>query len=123
MLVKPVGLPDELEELAVRLVNTTGHMDWLSQRGAVVVDGVICAVAVLIAHQMHPDGRHYVIARHMGAEPGHARTLAHLRLGEGTGALLAIEAAARTLNEMRTLNLIAQPQPVDGAACWPVDCR
>ncbi|MEL6271021.1 MAG: nicotinate-nucleotide--dimethylbenzimidazole phosphoribosyltransferase [Chloroflexota bacterium] len=89
-----------------------------SKRIPVVVDGLICTAAALIAHQMNPDVRHYLIAGHVGAEPGHRIVLDYmglepllaldLRLGEGTGALLAlplIEAAMRTLNEMGTLDL------------------
>jgi nicotinate-nucleotide--dimethylbenzimidazole phosphoribosyltransferase len=89
-----------------------------SARVPVVLDGLISTAAALIAAQIAPAVRDYLIAGHVGAEPGHARALAHLgvepllalglRLGEGTGALLAIpiiEAAARTLNEMGTLDV------------------
>lgn len=87
-----------------------------NQRIPVLVDGLICTAAALIAQQINPDVTHYLIASHCGAEPGHQIALAHLglipmlslemRLGEGTGAVLALpilEAAMRTLNEMGTL--------------------
>ena len=87
-----------------------------SQRIPVLVDGLICTAAALIAQQINPDVTHYLIASHCGAEPGHQIALTHLgltpmlalemRLGEGTGAVLALpilEAAMRTLNEMGIL--------------------
>ena len=83
------------------------------QRVPVVIDGLICTAAALIAAQLNPDVTQYLIAGHRSAEPGHQIALDHLglhpllslemRLGEGTGALLAIpliEAAMRTLQEM-----------------------
>lgn len=89
-----------------------------SQRVPVIVDGLICTAAALIAHQINSDVTHYLIAGHCGAEPGHQIALNHLglkpllnldmRLGEGTGAVLALpilEAAIRTLNEMGTLDV------------------
>ena len=89
-----------------------------SQRVPVILDGLICTAAALIAQQIDPAVTDYLIAGHCGAEPGHALALAHLglepilmlelRLGEGTGAVLAlpiIEAAMRTLHEMGTLHV------------------
>ena len=86
-----------------------------SQRVPVVLDGLICTAAALVAIHMLPDVRHYLIAGHRSAEPGHRIALEALglspllkldmRLGEGTGAVLAmpiIEAAMRTLQEMAT---------------------
>jgi nicotinate-nucleotide--dimethylbenzimidazole phosphoribosyltransferase len=46
-----------------------------SQRIPVVLDGLICTAAALIAQQINPDVTHYLIAGHCGAEPGHASTL------------------------------------------------
>lgn len=89
-----------------------------SRRIPVILDGLICTAAALIAHQLVPNVTDYLIAGHVGAEPGHTLALDYLglapllslglRLGEGTGALLALpllEAAMRTLNEMGTLNV------------------
>lgn len=86
-----------------------------AQRVPVVLDGLISTAAALIAAQLAPDVRGYLIAGHRSVEPGHRAALAwlgleplldlDLRLGEGTGALLAmpvIEAAMRTLQEMAT---------------------
>jgi nicotinate-nucleotide--dimethylbenzimidazole phosphoribosyltransferase len=81
----------------------------------VVVDGVIAAAAALVAVQHVPSAAGYLIAGHLSAEPAAAAALAQLglaplldlglRLGEGTGAALAVplvQAAARLLGEMAT---------------------
>lgn len=88
-----------------------------AQRVPVVIDGLISTAAALIAAQLAPAVTGYLIAGHRSAEPGHRIALEWLgleplldlemRLGEGTGALLAfplIEAAMRTLNEMATFD-------------------
>ena len=84
-------------------------------RLAVVVDGYISTAAALAAVAIDPAVRPYLIFAHRGAEPGHRLALAHLnaqplfeldlRLGEGTGGVLALHlmrAACRTLREMAT---------------------
>ena len=86
-------------------------------RRPVVVDGFISGAAALIAWTMSPLARSYFIASHRSVEPGHRVGLdamglnplldLGLRLGEGTGAVLArpiIEAAARCLAEMATFD-------------------
>jgi nicotinate-nucleotide--dimethylbenzimidazole phosphoribosyltransferase len=86
-----------------------------SHRIPVVLDGFITTAAALIAVQIAPGVRPYLIASHCSEEEGHGRMLAYLdlqplfnyglRLGEGSGAALAlpvIEAAARVLDEMAT---------------------
>jgi nicotinate-nucleotide--dimethylbenzimidazole phosphoribosyltransferase len=86
-------------------------------RTPVVLDGVIAGAAALVAAALHPDASAAWIAGHRSAEPGHAIALAHLglrplveldlRLGEGTGALLAlplVQAAARALNDVATFD-------------------
>jgi nicotinate-nucleotide--dimethylbenzimidazole phosphoribosyltransferase len=83
----------------------------------VVVDGVIAGAALLAAHRLAPDCLGYVIAGHRSSEPGASAVLdelglspvidLELRLGEGTGACLAlpvVEAAARILGEMATFD-------------------
>ncbi len=82
----------------------------------VVLDGVVSNSAALVAHALAPDSAGYLVAGHLSAEPGAAVALGHLgleplldlrmRLGEGTGGLLAVplvRAAARVLGEMATL--------------------
>ena len=89
-----------------------------SRRVPVVIDGLICTAAALIAATWRPDIKHYLIAGHQSAEPGHQIALEWLglrpllnlemRLGEGTGAVLAIpliEAAMRTFQEMAILDV------------------
>jgi nicotinate-nucleotide--dimethylbenzimidazole phosphoribosyltransferase len=81
----------------------------------VVLDGFITGAAALLAFGLCPLARDYMIAAHRSAEPGHAAILKHLdlrplldldlRLGEGSGAVLAlnlIDASLRVLREMAT---------------------
>jgi nicotinate-nucleotide--dimethylbenzimidazole phosphoribosyltransferase len=83
----------------------------------VVVDGVISASALLVASRLVPGVAHGVIAGHRSVEPGASAVLSELglqplidlglRLGEGTGAALAlplVEAGARVLTEMATFD-------------------
>lgn len=85
-----------------------------SQR-PVVVDGFISGAAALIAWVISPAARNYFLASHQSVEPGHRVGLEamglnplldmNLRLGEGTGAALAmhiISASALCLAEMAT---------------------
>jgi nicotinate-nucleotide--dimethylbenzimidazole phosphoribosyltransferase len=86
-------------------------------RTPVVLDGVIAGSAALAACALSPDAAGCLIAGHRSAEPGHAISLAHLglrplvdldlRLGEGTGALLAlpiVQSAARALRDVATFD-------------------
>jgi len=86
-----------------------------ANRIPVVVDGFISTAGALIATEMHPAVKDYVFAAHASVEIGHALMLQRigaeplldlkLRLGEGTGAALAmslLEAGVRVLNEMAT---------------------
>lgn len=81
----------------------------------VVVDGFISTAGALIAIAIEPFVRDYIICAHRSMEPGHrfmqekigCRPLLdmNLRLGEGTGAALAmnvVEAAAAVLTEVAT---------------------
>jgi nicotinate-nucleotide--dimethylbenzimidazole phosphoribosyltransferase len=82
----------------------------------VVLDGVVSNSAALVACSLAPDCAGYLIAGHLSTEPGAKAALEYLglepvlnlrmRLGEGTGGLLAVpvvQAAARVLNEMTTM--------------------
>ena len=84
---------------------------------AVVLDGFISGAAALAAVALAPACRDYLFAGHQSAEPAHARLLAELglkpllqldmRLGEGTGAALALNSldlACELLNSMMTLD-------------------
>jgi nicotinate-nucleotide--dimethylbenzimidazole phosphoribosyltransferase len=81
----------------------------------VVIDGVIAASAAVVAVALVPEVAGYLVAGHRSSEPGASLALEHLglrplldlelRLGEGTGACLALpilQAAAKVLREMAT---------------------
>ena len=86
-----------------------------ARRKPVVVDGFISTAGALVAQALCPTGSQYIIAAHRSVEPGH-RVMhtklgreplldLNLRLGEGTGAALAmnlIEAAQRILTQVAT---------------------
>jgi nicotinate-nucleotide--dimethylbenzimidazole phosphoribosyltransferase len=99
------------------------------RRVPVVLDGVIAGAAALVVQALAPDAIGFCFAGHRSVEPGHAVALAQLglrplvdldlRLGEGTGALLAlplVEAAGATLREMATFDSagVAQKEAQDG---------
>nr|VFJ86405.1 MAG: nicotinate-nucleotide-dimethylbenzimidazole phosphoribosyltransferase [Candidatus Kentron sp. LFY]VFJ92069.1 MAG: nicotinate-nucleotide-dimethylbenzimidazole phosphoribosyltransferase [Candidatus Kentron sp. LFY] len=86
-----------------------------ARKRPVLVDGLISSAGALIAQQLAPHATDYLIAAHRGVEKGHGIALGRLgkeplldlrlRLGEGTGAALAmnlVEAAGCVLKEVRT---------------------
>lgn len=86
-----------------------------SRKIPVVLDGFISGASALIAYKLQPKVKNYMIAGHCSMEKGHKVILDYiglepllnlnLRLGEGTGAALAInivETAVKILNEMAT---------------------
>jgi nicotinate-nucleotide--dimethylbenzimidazole phosphoribosyltransferase len=86
-----------------------------ARRLAVVVDGFISSAGALAAMWMCPHVRDYLFFSHMSAEPGHRVFFERerlrpaldlgMRLGEGTGAAIAmqiIEDAVAVYNEMAT---------------------
>ena len=86
-------------------------------RRPVVIDGFISGAAALIATALAPQTGAYLIASHRSQEAGHRVVLDHLRLwslldldlrlGEGTGAALAmpiLEASCKILAEMATFD-------------------
>ena len=86
-------------------------------RVPVILDGVIAGAAALAAVALAPDAAGACFAGHRSAEPGHAIALEHLglrpmvdlglRLGEGTGAVLAlplVQSAARALRDVATFD-------------------
>ena len=88
-----------------------------SRRTPVVVDGVIACAAALVAQALAPEAVGYFVAGHRSTEPGATAALEHLgldplieldlRLGEGSGAALAVplvQSAAAILREMATFD-------------------
>lgn len=86
-------------------------------RVPVIVDGVIAGAALLAAARLAPDVLDYAVAGHRSVEPGASAVIEHLgltpvldlgmRLGEGSGACLALpvlEAAAAVMREMATFD-------------------
>jgi nicotinate-nucleotide--dimethylbenzimidazole phosphoribosyltransferase len=86
-------------------------------RVPVILDGVIAGAAALAAAALAPDAVAACFAGHRSVEPGHAIALEHLglrplvdlglRLGEGTGAVLAlplVQSAARALRDVATFD-------------------
>jgi nicotinate-nucleotide--dimethylbenzimidazole phosphoribosyltransferase len=86
-------------------------------RVPVLLDGVIAGSAALVAAALCPTAMEHALAGHTSAEPGSALALhalglrpllgLDLRLGEGTGALLAVPlvaGAARALRDVSTFD-------------------
>lgn len=86
-----------------------------ARRLPVVIDGFISGAGALLAARLAPACVNYMVASHVSVEPGHRIVLEeiglqpmlymNMRLGEGTGAALAVgllEAATRVLAEMAT---------------------
>jgi nicotinate-nucleotide--dimethylbenzimidazole phosphoribosyltransferase len=118
---RPVG-EDPVETLAsvggFEHAGIAGFVLGAAARGVpAILDGVIAGAAALVAQALVPDAVRYCFAGHRSSEPGHTVALEHLglrplvdldlRLGEGTGAVLAfpiVEAAGATLREMATFD-------------------
>ncbi|VWB28348.1 nicotinate-nucleotide--dimethylbenzimidazole phosphoribosyltransferase [Burkholderia lata] len=92
---------------------TGAYLAAASERMTILVDGFIATAALLVAERIVPGVRDYCVFSHTSHEAGHRRMLEHfgakpllaldLRLGEGTGAALAlplVRAAAAFLTEM-----------------------
>lgn len=101
----------EIGGLAGLILSAAAH------RLPVIIDGFISGAAAMIAVSLAPQARLYIIASHRSQERGHQIMLEwlglkplldlDLRLGEGTGAALAMslaEAACRILAEMATFS-------------------
>ncbi|MBL8096194.1 MAG: nicotinate-nucleotide--dimethylbenzimidazole phosphoribosyltransferase [Anaerolineales bacterium] len=84
-------------------------------RKAVVIDGFISTAAAIVAATLAPQVKDYLIAAHCSQELGHRLMMdwlgltplldLQMRLGEGTGAALAmslVEASCKVLDEMAT---------------------
>lgn len=85
-----------------------------------LLDGYVATAAALVAEQLHPGTAAAMIAAHRSAEPGHGAALAALglvplldwqmRLGEGSGALVALpllDSAAALISKVALLSEVA----------------
>lgn len=81
----------------------------------VVIDGYISAVAALVAYRLKPEAADYMFGSHSSKEPGYSVAMEHIgldamlnldmRLGEGSGCILAFEiikGALGVMNDMAT---------------------
>jgi len=107
-LVTTVGSPD--------IAAMAGYLARSAERGVpAILDGIVSGSAALLADAHCPGARAWMIGGHVSTEPAARIALSalglvplldlDLRLGEGTGALLALPllaAAATTLAEMAT---------------------
>lgn len=88
----------------------------------ILLDGYVATAAALVAERLAPGTGGRMIAAHRSAEPGHGAALAALgleplldwgmRLGEGTGALVAfplLDAAAALLRDVARLDELQLP--------------
>lgn len=86
-----------------------------ANRCPVVIDGFISSAAALVASRLAPLSAVYMLPSHLSHERGHRLLMEHIglqpilqmdmRLGEGTGAVMAfpiVEAAVKLMNEMAT---------------------
>lgn len=94
---------------------TGSYLACAARRVAIVLDGFISHAAALVAVSLNPKVKDYLFASHTSHNPVHRKRLKmlgvepvfnfSLRLGEGTGAVLAmpvIESAASILSDMAT---------------------
>ncbi|MEB3188248.1 MAG: nicotinate-nucleotide--dimethylbenzimidazole phosphoribosyltransferase [bacterium] len=97
-----------------------------ARRVPVLLDGFIVGAAALVASRLQPGIEAGWIASHVSAEPAHRAVLSALRLeplldwglrlGEGSGAVLALgalEAACSLVSEVRTYPEAGLDEPVD----------
>lgn len=96
---------------------TGAYLAAAEARMTVLVNGFIASSALLVASKIAPEVLDYCVFAHASDEAGHRRMLAHfsaapllqldLRLGEGTGAALALpilRAAVAFVNEMASFD-------------------
>ncbi|WP_321783707.1 nicotinate-nucleotide--dimethylbenzimidazole phosphoribosyltransferase [Paraburkholderia sp. J94] len=108
---------------------TGAFLEAARQRMAILVDGFIATSALLVADSLAPNVRDYCVFAHASNEAGHRRMLDHfggrellaldLRLGEGTGAALAVpllRAAVAFLNEMASFESAGVDDRADNGA-------
>ncbi|MDO5535568.1 MAG: nicotinate-nucleotide--dimethylbenzimidazole phosphoribosyltransferase [Propionibacteriaceae bacterium] len=113
---------DPLQRLAALgsadIAAAVGFMAGAARRGVpVVVDGLIASAEALQADALAPGARAWMVAGHRSPEPGCALAQAHLdldpildlgmRLGEGSGAVLAVGVLQASVAALREVTLLA----------------
>ena len=100
-------------------------------RAVLLIDGFIATSALLVASRLQPNILQYCVFAHCSGEAGHRQLLAYLqakplldaglRLGEGTGAMLAyplVQAAVNFLSEMASFESAGVSEKSDtGETC------
>ncbi|HAF00863.1 MAG TPA: nicotinate-nucleotide--dimethylbenzimidazole phosphoribosyltransferase [Methylophilaceae bacterium] len=97
-------------------------------KAILLIDGFIATAALLVASKLQPSILEYCIFSHCSDEAGHQHLLQHLgaqpllniglRLGEGTGAVLAyplVQAAVNFLNEMASFESAGVSEKLDAS--------
>lgn len=120
LTVNEVNAADPVDVLAkvggLEIAGLTGViLAAAAHRCPVIIDGFISSAAALLAQRIAPNSINYMISSHVSHEQGHASLLQVLglkpmlhmdmRLGEGTGGVLAlhlVDAACRIMAEMAT---------------------
>ncbi|MBI2873765.1 MAG: nicotinate-nucleotide--dimethylbenzimidazole phosphoribosyltransferase [Firmicutes bacterium] len=98
-----------------------------ARRVPIIIDGFIAGAAALVAARIKREATSFMIASHLSEEPGHRICLEllglepvlrlRMRLGEGTGAVLAmnlVEASARIIREMATFGEAGVSTAIEG---------
>lgn len=113
---------DPLQRLAALgsadIAAAVGFISGAVRRGVpVVVDGLIASVEALLADELHPGARAWMVAGHRSTEPGCELAQTHLgldpvldlgmRLGEGSGAVLAVGVLHAAVAALREVSLLA----------------
>jgi nicotinate-nucleotide--dimethylbenzimidazole phosphoribosyltransferase len=123
-IANPAALNVITELGGFEIAAMAGYYLQAARRGMpVLLDGYISAAAALIAINMEPLSKEWMIASHQSAELGHALVLEHLqlkplislgmRLGEGSGAAIAlpiIQSALQLHREMATFAEAGVPE-------------
>lgn len=132
LAVNPVDINDPLTVLSqlggLEIAGLVGVILGAAAGGAVVVlDGLVTSAAALIAVQMAPQVKEYLIASHFAVEPAHKIALdlmevpgyldLGIHFGEGIGAALGISlinASLHVLNDMKTFGAAEVAVAQDG---------
>lgn len=105
------------------IIAMAGYFAAAAAGGAtLLLDGYVATAAALVAEHLVPGTTRQMIAAHRSAEPGHGAALAHLglapvldwqmRLGEGSGALVALpllDSAAAIMRDVARLSDVLPP--------------